>query len=71
MQNAIKDLTSKIVDAQKEKATKAIKDKIGDEINNLFGGGKKEKDSTKTQQEDVKEVVKDILGGFFKKKKDN
>ena len=71
MQNAIKDLTSKIVDAQKEKATKAIKDKIGDEINNLLGGGKKEKDSTKTQQEDVKEVVKDILGGFFKKKKNN
>lgn len=71
MQNAIKDLTSKIVDAQKEKATNAIKDKIGDEINNLLGGDKKEKDSTKTQQEDVKDVVKDILGGLFKKKKDN
>ncbi|AFU70494.1 outer membrane assembly protein, AsmA_2 superfamily [Psychroflexus torquis ATCC 700755] len=71
MQNAIKDLTSKIVDAQKEKATNAIKDKIGDEINNLLGGDKKEKDSTKTQQEDVKDVVKDILGDIFKKKKDN
>jgi hypothetical protein len=71
MQNAIKDLTSKILDAQKEKATNAIKDKIGDEINNLLGGDKKEKDSTKTQQEDVKDVVKDILGGLFKKKKDN
>jgi hypothetical protein len=71
MQNAIKDLTSKILDAQKEKATNAIKDKIGDEINNLLGGDKKEKDSTNTQQEDVKDVVKDILGGLFKKKKDN
>ena len=71
MQNAIKDLTSKIVDAQKEKATNAIKDKIGDEINNLLGGDKKEKDSTKTQQEDVKDKVKDILGGILKKKKDN
>jgi len=71
MQNTIKDLTSKILDAQKEKATNAIKDKIGDEINNLLGGDKKEKDSTNTQQEDVKDVVKDILGGLFKKKKDN
>jgi hypothetical protein len=71
MQNAIKDLTSKIVDAQKEKATNAIKDKIGDEINNLLGGDENQKDSTKTQQEDVKDVVKDILGGILKKKKDN
>jgi hypothetical protein len=71
MQNAIKDLTSKIVDAQKEKATNAIKDKIGDEINNLLGGDENQKDSTKTQQEDVKDEVKDILGGILKKKKDN
>jgi hypothetical protein len=71
MQNAIKDLTSKIVDAQKEKATNAIKDKIGDEINNLLGGDENQKDSTKTQQEDVKDKVKDILGGILKKKKDN
>jgi hypothetical protein len=71
MQNAIKDLTSKIVDAQKEKATNAIKDKIGDEINNLLGGDGNQKDSTKTQQEDVKDKVKDILGGILKKKKDN
>jgi hypothetical protein len=37
----------------------------------LLGGDENQKDSTKTQQEDVKDVVKDILGGILKNKKDN
>ncbi|MBZ9650591.1 AsmA-like C-terminal region-containing protein [Psychroflexus montanilacus] len=69
-QNAIQSLTSQIVDAQKEKARNTIKDKAGEQIDRLLGGDK-DKDSTKTKEDDVKDKVKDVLGGFLKKKKDN
>jgi hypothetical protein len=70
-QNAIKSLTAKVIEVQKEKAKNALKDKAGEQIDKLLGGGNKDKDSTKTKEEDVKDKVKDILGGFLKKKKDN
>ncbi len=74
-QNAIQSLTTQIIQAQKEKATNTIKDKIGDEINKFLGGGKRidstKTDSTKTKEEMVKDKVKDIFGGFTKKKKNN
>ncbi len=70
-QNAIKSLTAKVIEVQKEKAKNALKDKAGEQIDKLLGGGNKDKDSTKTKEEDVKDKVKDILGGFLKNKKDN
>jgi len=71
MDKAISSLTNQIIQAQKEKATNQVKDKIGKEINNLLGGDKKPKDSTSTSQEEVKENVKNALQGLFKKKKNN
>ncbi|MBQ0740974.1 hypothetical protein J9332_42555, partial [Aquimarina celericrescens] len=66
MDKAISSLTNQIIQAQKEKATNQVKDKIGKEINNLLGGDKKPKDSTSTSQEEVKENVKNALQGLFK-----
>lgn len=71
MDKAITSLTSQIIQAQKEKATDQVKDKIGNEINNLLGGNKTSKDSTDTSTEEVKDKVKNTLEGLFKKKKNN
>ena len=70
-QNAIQDLSSQIIEAQKNRVKNTIKDKAQDQINKLLGGDKKENDSTSTKQDEVKDKVKDVLGGLFKKKKDN
>lgn len=69
-QNAIESLTSQIIQVQKEKATNTVRDKAGEQINRFLGGNDKIQDSTetKTKEEDVKDKVKDIFGGFTKKK---
>jgi hypothetical protein len=74
MQNAVKDLTARIIEKQKENLKDQVKNEVGDKIKDLLGGGNKsEKDSTKTQsnQDKVEDKVKDIMGGLFggKKKK--
>lgn len=69
-QNAIESLTSQIIQVQKEKAINTVRDKAGEQINRFLGGNDKIQDSTetKTKEEDVKDKVKDIFGGFTKKK---
>lgn len=69
-QNAIKNLTSQIVEAQKEKAKNTIKEKAGEQLNKLLGGKEKQKDSTENK-DDIKNTVKDIFGKFTKKKDGN
>ena len=70
---AISTLTQKLIDKQKNE----LKDKGTDILNDLIGGGNKPKDSTNTgttgtPKTDPKDVVKDIIGGLFgKKKKDS
>jgi hypothetical protein len=75
MKSAVSELTNQIIQAQKEKAKNEIKDKIGNEINNLLGGktskDSTQVDSTKTKEENVKDKVENVLGGIFKKKKNN
>jgi hypothetical protein len=69
-ENAIQSLTSQIIKAQKEKAKNIIQEKAGEQINKLLGGDKP-KDTTQTKEENIKNKVKDIFGGFTKKKNDN
>ena len=69
---AITTLTQKLIDKQKEE----LKDKGTDIIKDLLGGGNKPKDSTNTNntgtpKTDPTEVVKDIFGGLFGKKKND
>jgi len=70
---AVTTLTQKLIDKQKDE----LKDKGTDILKGLIGGGNKPKDSTNTNntgtpKTDPTEVVKDIFGGLFgKKKKDS
>ncbi|QIE60195.1 AsmA-like C-terminal region-containing protein [Rasiella rasia] len=68
---AVTTLTKKLIDKQKED----IKDQGVNIIKDLIGGGSTPKDSTSTgqgSQPSTTEVVKDIFGGLFgKKKKDS
>ncbi|MDY8136645.1 AsmA-like C-terminal region-containing protein [Aquimarina sp. 2201CG5-10] len=70
---AISQLTQQIISKQKEKAKEQIIGKGTKTITDLLGGSNKSKDSTKTDNtnsdDQLKETAKDILGGFFKKKK--
>jgi major membrane immunogen (membrane-anchored lipoprotein) len=69
---AVKDLTSQLVQKQKNKLLKQGSDKAEELIGGLLGGNKT-KDSTKSKSNDaVKDTAKKLLGGLFggKKKKD-
>jgi hypothetical protein len=70
MKSAIASLTNQLVKQQKDD----LVNQAGDKLNNLLGGGKndKNKDSTSTKNEEVKDKVKDVLGGLLggKKKKE-
>ncbi|WP_127844723.1 AsmA family protein [Psychroflexus aestuariivivens] len=69
MQNAVKSLSQQIIEAQKDKATDKIKDKVGEEIDKLLGNDDKENgEDSKTKEDEVKDKVKDVLGGLLKKK---
>jgi hypothetical protein len=67
MQNAVQSLTQKIVEEQKEN----LKDKAGDKIKDILGGGKKDdgnkKDDgkEKSDEDKVKDAAKDALNGIF------
>lgn len=72
MQSAISTLTNKIVEEQKDN----VIDKAGEKLNDLLGGDKNNaaEDSTSTKNEEVKDQVKNVLGGLLggkKKKNDN
>ncbi len=65
---AITELTNQIIAGQKNN----LIDQAGDKINDLIDNNKS-KDSTTTKNDDVKETVKNVLGGLMggKKNKDN
>ncbi len=70
--SAIANLSKQIADKQKDKLVKKGKDKVTNVLNDLLGGGNKQKDSTATdtvKKNNVKNVANDILGLFGKKKK--
>ncbi|WP_299244062.1 AsmA family protein [uncultured Aquimarina sp.] len=70
---AVKQLTQQIINKQKEKATGKIVNEGTKVLTGLLGGSKKDKDSTKTTtdnpEDKLKDVAKDIFGGFLGKKK--
>ncbi|WP_298541623.1 AsmA family protein [uncultured Aquimarina sp.] len=70
---AVKQLTQQIINKQKEKATGKIVNEGTKVLTDLLGGSKKDKDSTKTTtdnpEDKLKDVAKDIFGGFLGKKK--
>ena len=87
MQQAVSNLTQRIVEKQKEDLKDRGKDAIKDIINKQMGGNQqqqtdsiasqdstqtqtpKTEDKPKSQEEQVKDAAKDILGGIFGKKK--
>ncbi|MBE7641063.1 AsmA family protein [Salegentibacter sp. BLCTC] len=87
MQQAVSNLTQRIVEKQKEDLKDRGKDAIKDIINKQIGGNQqqqtdsiasqdstqtqtpKTEDKPKSQEEQVKDAAKDILGGIFGKKK--
>ncbi len=66
-ESAITELTNQIIKEQKDN----LIEQAGDKISDLIGGDKngKSKDSTGTKNDDVKETVKNVLGGLLKGKK--
>ncbi|GGE20397.1 AsmA family protein [Psychroflexus salis] len=73
MQAAVKELSTKIIEEQKQNLKNQVKDEVENQIKGFLGGGedKNEKDSTatKSDKEKVEDQVKDVLGGMFGKKK--
>lgn len=79
-EQAVKELTQKIVAAQKEKLKGQGEDKLNDVLGGIFGGKKEDTTQVNTPKgdtsavkkedvkEDVKDAVKDVLGGIFGKK---
>ncbi|MDX1464016.1 MAG: hypothetical protein R3359_13240, partial [Marinirhabdus sp.] len=66
---AVSTLTQKLIEKQKEN----IKDQGIEVITGILGGSNKPNDSTSTSGQDkpsTTDVVKDIFGGLFGKKKD-
>jgi AsmA-like C-terminal region/AsmA family len=69
---AVTTLTQKLIEKQKAD----LKDKGGDIIKDILGGGNKPKDSTTTKptgtpKTDPKDVIKDVLGGLLGGKKND
>lgn len=65
MKSAITDLTNQIIKQQKGE----LIDKAGDKLNSLLGGNDQKTDTTKPKNDEVKETVKNVLGGLLNKKK--
>ncbi|TYP75965.1 AsmA family protein [Aquimarina intermedia] len=70
---AVKQLTQQIVATQKDKAKDKLVNKGKGVLSDVLGGASTKKDSTTSTpvkvEDKVKEAAKDILGGFFGKKK--
>ncbi|EAR02178.1 AsmA-like C-terminal region-containing protein [Maribacter sp. HTCC2170] len=60
----VKNLTSKLIDIQKQKIINKGKDKAGELIGDILSGNSTEKDST-SQENQTKDVVSDVLGGIL------
>jgi len=68
METAVTDLTNQIIEQQKDD----VIDKATDKLSDMIGGAKTTntpKDSTATQNDNVEETVKNVLGGLLNKKK--
>jgi hypothetical protein len=73
MQQAVKNLTQQIVDAQKDKLKDKAKNTVKDKINNLLGGDKESTDKDKSNDKDevkdkAEDLLNNLLGGKKKKK---
>ena len=76
LEQAIQDLSQRIIEKQKEQVKDEMKEKGKDLLNDILGNNNQSaQDTTATQQttprkeDEVKEAVKDVLGGLFGKKK--
>ncbi|MBO0591870.1 AsmA family protein [Cellulophaga sp. E16_2] len=67
--SGIKDLTSKLIEIEKQKLIAKGKDKATDLIGGLLSGNQAKKDSASTAV-DTKTQVKDVLGGILSNKKE-
>lgn len=65
----VKDLTSKLIEIEKQKLIAKGKDKATDLIGGLLSGNQAKKDSASTAV-DTKTQVKDVLGGILSNKKE-
>ncbi len=69
MTSGVKNLTTKLIDIQKQKLINKGKDKATDLLSDVLGGNKSDKDSTssaKSTTDNVKEVLGGILGNTKK-----
>ena len=67
--SGVKDLTSKLIEIEKQKLIAKGKDKATDLIGGLLSGNQAKKDSSATAV-DTKTQVKDVLGGILSNKKE-
>ncbi|WP_324023718.1 AsmA-like C-terminal region-containing protein [Maribacter sp. BPC-D8] len=70
MSSGVKQLTSKLIEVEKQKLIAKGTDKAKDLIGGLISGNKTTTDSTSQKTNDTKTAAKDILGGILSTKKD-
>ncbi|WP_423997825.1 AsmA-like C-terminal region-containing protein [Maribacter sp. IgM3_T14_3] len=70
MTSGVKQLTTKLIEVEKQKLIAKGTDKAKDLIGGLISGNKTTTDSTSQKSTDTKTAAKDILGGILATKKD-
>ena len=70
MSSGVKQLTTKLIEVEKQKLIAKGTDKAKDLIGGLISGNKTTTDSTSQKTTDTKTAAKDILGGILSSKKD-
>ena len=70
MSSGVKQLTTKLIEVEKQKLIAKGTDKAKDLIGGLISGNKTTTDSTSQKSTDTKTAAKDILGGILSTKKD-
>ena len=70
MSSGVKQLTTKLIEVEKQKLIAKGTDKAKDLIGGLISGNKTTTDSTSQKTTDTKTAAKDILGGILSTKKD-
>ncbi|WP_299321181.1 AsmA-like C-terminal region-containing protein [uncultured Maribacter sp.] len=70
MTSGVKQLTTKLIEVEKQKLIAKGTDKAKDLIGGLISGNKTTTDSTSQKSTDTKTAAKDILGGILPTKKD-
>lgn len=71
MTSGVKQLTSKLIEVEKQKLITKGTDKAKDLIGGLLSGNKTSTDSTSQETTTTKSTAKDILGGILSTKKDS